>query len=86
VSRTSVSEIDDTLQEQLARWPGFRFVPAEGCFVNNCMRCGAVQDDMELHSEPDHPFFNIPDVPPTAVQLIPISGTVQLNGCESFAI
>jgi hypothetical protein len=41
---------------------------------------------MDLHSEPDQPFFNIPADESGTVQLIAISGMVQLSGSESFEI
>ena len=31
------------------------------CFANHCPRCGAMQEDLYLHSEPDQPFFGIPE-------------------------
>jgi hypothetical protein len=81
-----VWEVDDALREQLRRWPEFHPVVTDGCFANHCQHCGAVQDDMDLHSEPDQPFFNIPADESGTVQLIPISGMVQLSGSESFEI
>ncbi len=83
---SEIWEVDDTLREQLGRWPEFHLVATEGGFANHCQHCGAVQDEMELHSEPDHPFFNIAGDESGAVQLIPLSGVVQLSGSESFEI
>jgi hypothetical protein len=79
-------KVDDVLREQLARWPDFHPVGSGEGFANHCQHCGAVQDDMELHSEPDQPFFNIPRDESGRVRLIPVSGVVQLSGSESFEV
>jgi len=83
---SQIREVDGTLREQLGRWPDFRLVAAGDCFANHCQHCGAVQDDMELHSEPDQPFFNIPGDESGAIELLSLNGVVQLSGDESFAI
>jgi hypothetical protein len=83
---SQIWKVDDALREQLGRWPDFRPVASGDCFANHCQHCGAVQDDMELHTEPDHPFFNIPRDASGEIQLTPVIGLVQLSGSESFEI
>ena len=88
LERFSVSHIwkvDDALALQLQEWPEFR-VSSTGSFVNHCGCCGGVLDDMELHSEPDHPFFDIPAQPAGAVRLILLEGVVRLCGSEHFGV
>lgn len=60
--------MDESLTRQLLPWSHFRKVRAPdgdtGYYANHCPCCGAVQDDMYLHSEPDEPFFDIPHAAP----------------------
>lgn len=89
-----VGSIDDALARQLKAWPGFHAVAGtdadEGAddgapyFANHCARCGAVQADMYLHSEPEQPFFDIPNAAPGSITLTPLSGTIQLSGDQHF--
>jgi len=58
----------------------------EGIFANHCPHCGSPLEDLYLHTEPDEPFFDIPSAPPGAIKLIPLSGTIHLNGDEHFAV
>ena len=82
--------MDDTLSAQLARWPTFRKLQGpdlrEGCFANHCPYCGALQDDLYLHSEPDQPFFGIPRAPKGSIKLTPLIGRVRFSGDESFEV
>jgi hypothetical protein len=61
---SGICEIDSALASQLAAWPTFREVVDHAddgsYFANHCPRCGTVQEDMYLHSEPEQPFFSIP--------------------------
>jgi len=93
LSRFTVSHvwaIDENLARQLRPWPTFREVrdpDEEGSyFANHCPRCGSLQDDMYLHSEPDQPFFDIPCAAPGSITLTPLAGPVQLSGDEHFAV
>jgi hypothetical protein len=93
LSQFTVSHVwalDGALQQQLGRWPFFRECddPAhpDGGFANHCQHCGAVQDDLDLHTEPDHPFFGVPSAAPGSIQLEPRAGRIQLSGDESFEI
>jgi hypothetical protein len=89
----TVSDIwamDDALARQLQPWPTFRWVDSEdedgGYFVNHCPLCGAPQEDMYLHSEPDEPFFNIPGAAPDSIKLTPLTGSIELSGNEHFEV
>src|SRR4030088_731185 len=69
---SSIRAIDGALAAQLAAWPAFRevsdHIDDESYFANHCPRCGALQEDLYLHSEPDQPFFSIPRAEPGAVR------------------
>ncbi|TLZ37867.1 MAG: hypothetical protein E6K23_16870 [Gammaproteobacteria bacterium] len=87
---SSIRAIDGTLARRLAPWPTFREVHSEvdqeSHFANHCPHCGALQEDMHLHSEPGHPFFSIPRSAPGAVRLTALEGRVRLSGDESFEV
>ena len=78
--------MDEALAGQLRPWPFFRSVEGEDYFANHCARCDALQDDLYLHSEPDHPFFRVTKRAPGSVKLTPLTGRVQLSGDESFEV
>jgi len=59
---------------------------ARGYYANHCSYCGAVLDDMYLHSEPDEPFFDIPGAAPGSIKLTPLSGPIRLSGDEHFEL
>lgn len=92
LDRFTVSHIwamDEALAGQLGRWPAFRRSDDRagnraGDFANHCAQCGAVQDELFLHAEPDAPFFNIPGTEPGSIALTPLAGTVRLSGDEHF--
>jgi Domain of unknown function (DUF5710) len=93
LARFTVSGIwamDEGLVRQLRPWPTFRKVDdpgAEGSyFGNHCPHCGALQEDMYLHSEPEDPFFDIPRAAAGSITLTPLSGTIRLSGNEHFAV
>ena len=85
---SNIRAVDAALAEQLAAWPTFRESDSEvdqgSCYANHCPRCGALQEELHLHSEPEDPFFNIPRA--AAVRLMPLAGRVRLSGDESFEI
>jgi hypothetical protein len=83
---SEISAVDADLGRQFEAWPFFRYVEDEGRFSNHCPHCGAPQDDMYLHSEPDHPFFGIPRAPAGSIRFTRLVGRIQLNGNESFEI
>jgi hypothetical protein len=82
--------MDDALARQLEPWPFFKkgYSPEyqESCIANQCPQCGALQEDLYLHSEPDEPFFSIPRAAPGSIKLTPLVGRVQLSGDESFEV
>jgi hypothetical protein len=93
LTRFTVSDVwamDEGLAQQLRPWPNFRKVIDQGgrgsYFANHCPRCGSLQEDMYLHSEPDEPFFDIPRAVPGSIKLTPLSGTIRLSGNEHFAV
>jgi Domain of unknown function (DUF5710) len=87
---SDVWAMDEVLAEQLRRWPTFyRAVDpdaGESYFANHCRHCGALQEDMYLHSEPNEPFFDIPRAPPGSIKLTPLVGTIKLSGNEHFVV
>jgi hypothetical protein len=89
-SISNVWATDSGLAQQLEPWRTFRNVYSAGdqesYFANHCPHCGALQDDLYLHSEPDQPFFDIPHSAPGTVKLTPLVGRIQLSGDESFEI
>ncbi len=82
--------IDDALARQLTAWPTFRRVNGldadDAYFANHCPHCGAPQDDMYLHSEPDEPFFNIPAATRGSITVTPLAGSIRLSGNEHFEV
>jgi hypothetical protein len=78
--------IDTNLQSQLEPWPTFHPLADQSAFANHCPHCQSPQDDMELHSEPDHVFFNIPRAEPGRIHFTPLDGEIRLSGSESFEI
>ena len=83
---SDITAVSDSLARQLARWPNYRPVSEGGYFANHCPGCGAAQDDMYLHSEPDELFFDIPGAAPGSIELTPLAGSVQLSGDEHFNV
>lgn len=93
LGRFTVSDVwsmDEGLARQLSRWTTYRRCddpePGAGDFANHCAHCGAPQDENDLHTEPDAPFFHIPGAEPGAVTLTPLVGTIRLNGDEHFEV
>lgn len=84
-----IRAVNETLLQELKRWPGFRRTmegDVIGAFANHCSRCGDAIDDMDLHSEPDQVFFDIVHAASGAITLIPISLPIELSGNEHFVI
>jgi hypothetical protein len=91
LTRFTVSDVwamDEELTQQLKPWPTFRRIQTRtgelGSFANHCPHCDAVQDDLDLHSEPDSPFFEI--AYDASIELIPLTGTIRLAGDEHFTV
>ena len=85
-----VGAMDGSLARQLQPWPTYRRAQfpdgSLGDFTNHCSHCGAPQDDMYLHSEPNTPFFDIPHAPPGSIAMTPLVGTIRLSGDEHFTV
>ena len=80
--------IDEALERQLRPWPNFRKVgkPDDELVANHCPHCGALQDDLYLHTETAGPFFDIPSTPPGSIKLTPLIRTARLSGDEHFQV
>src|SRR5262249_2870188 len=87
---SNVWAVDAALARQLEGWPTFRKDEGsdarESHFANHCSHCGALLDDLDLHSKPGQPFFCIPRAPAGLIRLTPIVGRVQFNGDGSFEV
>ncbi len=88
---SDVGAMTEDLIRQLLPWPNFRRVGGSGTepggdFANHCPHCGTPQDDMYLHSEPDEPFFDIPNAPPGSIKLTVLAGEIRLSGDEHFTL
>ena len=87
---STIWAMDDALTYQLQPWIHFKRGSGPtlhpGYFANHCPHCGAPQEDMALHDEPDDPFFSIPHAPPGTLRLTPLVGQVRLSGCCHFSI
>jgi hypothetical protein len=87
---SDVHAVSDSLECQLHPWPHYRKVvvatTGDTYFANHCPHCGAEQDDMYLHSEPDEPFFDIPAAAPGSIELTPLAGSIELAGDEHFQV
>ena len=85
-----VRTVNEPLARQLGSWPNYREVivakTGDAYFANHCPNCGAEQDDMYLHSEPDEPFFDIPGAAPGSIELTPLAGSIELSGDEHFQV
>jgi ribosomal protein S27AE len=84
-----IRAVNETLLQELKSWPDFRRTiegDAVGDFANHCSRCGDAIADMDLHSEPDHVFFDIVHAASGAITLTPISLPIELSGSEHFVI
>lgn len=77
-----ISAVNDALEAQLARWPFFRQMAS--VFCNHCPYCGAPQQDIDLHCEPDGAFFHMDAGSRETMTLTPLSGRIRLRGEETF--
>lgn len=86
---SDIRAIDEVLLEELKRWPHFRRATQGdgiGEYANHCAACGDVIGDIDLHSEPDHVFFDIAHAQDGAITLVPLRRTIRLSGNEHFLI
>jgi hypothetical protein len=77
------------LLQELKRWPSFRRIiegDTLGDFAKHCAACGDAIGDIDLHSEPDHAFFDIVHAVDGAVTLVPLPRAIRLIGNEHFVI
>jgi hypothetical protein len=77
-----ISAVDDALGAQLTLWPFFR--KKASLFCNHCSHCGAPQQDIDLHCEPDGVFVHMDAASREAMTLTPLDGRIRLNGEETF--
>ncbi len=87
-SVSNITNIDESLRLQLARWPKFhpprRQEGAAGAFANHCASCGKLQDDFYLHCQPGGIFFSFQDPRAENLQIHALHGRVRLSGDEGF--
>jgi len=84
-----ISAMDRGLAMQLAPWPLFKKAgqgSGDRSFANHCAHCGATQDEVQLHAEPEGPFFDIPHAAPGSLRLTPLTGVIAVNGDHSFTV
>lgn len=92
LERFTVSDIravDAALLQELERWPRFRRITEGGSFgdfANHCAGCGHVIGDIDLHSEPDHAFFDVVHAVDREVTLVALPRPIRLSGNEHFVI
>jgi hypothetical protein len=86
-SVSNVSDIDEALRLQLARWPKFHPLRRRGnqwCFANHCPSCERPQDDFYLHCQPGAIFFSFRNPVARELKIHVLSGLVRLSGDEGF--
>jgi hypothetical protein len=87
---STIWAMDEALKYQLQSWAHFKRSAGPRrqprYFANHCPHCGAPQEEMSLHDEPDNPFFSIPHAPPGTLRLTPLLGLIRLSGCCHFSI
>src|ERR1700728_156895 len=86
-SVSNVTQIDEALRLQLARWPKYHPVrrrSGQGCFANHCAACERPQDDFYLHCQPGGLFFSFQDPVAQELKIHALQGVVRLSGDEGF--
>ncbi len=84
---SNVTQIDEALRLQLARWPKYhplRRRGGQGVFANHCPRCERPQDDFYLHCQPGGLFFSFQDPVAQELKIHALEGQVRLSGDEGF--
>jgi len=88
-SVSNISDIDEALRLQLARWPTFHAIRRRGGryggFANHCPGCEKPQDDFYLHCQPGGLFFSFQDHAARQLRIEVLHGTVRCSGDEGFA-
>ena len=89
-SVSNVTEVDEPLRLQLARWPMFRPIRGRGVecggFANHCPSCEQPQDDFYLHCQPGGVFFSFQDPAVQELQIHALEGLVRFSGDEGFEL
>jgi hypothetical protein len=87
-SVSNITEIDESLRLQLARWPKFHptrgRAAAYGAFANHCPGCEKPQDDFYLHCQPGGIFFSFQDPVVQELRIHVLHGLVGFSGDEGF--
>jgi hypothetical protein len=87
-SVSNVTDIDESLRLQLARWPKFHPTRRRGAefggFANHCPSCERPQIDFYLHCQPGGIFFSFQDPVAQELQIHALQGLVRLSGDEGF--
>jgi hypothetical protein len=85
---SNITALDDSLRQQLERWPSFRFGYSRSerkrYVANHCPHCGALQGDYYLHCEPTGAFFTLRHAPAGRIGLEALSGRIHLSGDQGF--
>jgi hypothetical protein len=87
-SVSNITEIDESLRLQLARWPKFHPTRGRGAassaFANHCPGCEKPQDDFYLHCQPGGIFFSFQDPVAEELRIHVLHGLVRFSGDEGF--
>ena len=87
-SVSNLTDIDESLRLQLARWPKFHPIRRRGashtCFANHCPSCARPQDDFYLHCQPGGVFFSFQDPAAQELKIHALKGRIRLSGDEGF--
>jgi hypothetical protein len=87
-SVSNVTHIDESMRQQLARWPTFRPLRTLGVecggYANHCQSCEKPVDDFYLHCQPGGIFFSFQDPAVQELQIHALEGQVRFSGDEGF--
>jgi len=87
-SVSNVTDVDEALRLQLARWPKFHPIRRRGvgrtCFANHCPSCERPQDDFYLHCQPGGLFFRFQDPVAQELKIHALTASIRLSGDEGF--
>jgi hypothetical protein len=87
-SVSNVTNVDESLRLQLARWSNFHLKRRHGVdfggFANHCPSCDRIQDDFYLHCRPHGIFFSFQDPRAQELQIHALRGLVRFSGDEGF--
>jgi hypothetical protein len=87
-SVSNITDVDESLRLQLARWPKFHPIrrrgSGDGYFANHCPSCEKPQDDFYLHCQPGGLFFSFQDPVAQELRIHALTGLVRFSGDEGF--